>query len=520
MRSKIKPIDPSRNELNLIFVPGLCASESLFSRFSRWVNHYHVNCPDICRLLRIKSLDVPILGPVLNINRAAPMPELPVDFSEHILRGETHPEMRKDRPPLHKLGILMGLSRSDFLEATGSIESEPGIMLLTQIKQLRFCPSCLDLGFHSIYFQYPGATDCPYHSTRLRNTCKFCKQPNFPTIRSIVASPASCWNCGRGWSISNSEIRNDSLLEAIPAIGAMMDSRIRDIKPIPNASVYKFGSLLNFGYSDGLSFPHKEIATQARRWTFWNETMNRCRGMHNRIVPYEESLYDPQARPVPVSAGDRLGGHGSKGFWPVSNETVVRANEVLKWLSHECSFHADTSFRLRSEIGMNPQGRCTNLFVGVVHVALHQTMLTYGRQENNTRFPLECEEGGVDVYADVRWNHLQLSRVSSVESPANSHLIEAEILSWFAVSLVRARGLKFSLEVAWPWYLNPWQFVPPNRTVRIGTTWAVHYRSRASRDTVVRLISRYRNTFLCATHLQDLREALQMAHIVARKSTG
>lgn len=517
MRSIVKQLQPSVNQLNFTFFPGLCASESLVSRFTRWIQLHQVNAPELLRLLNIRSLDVHMISPVLDITCSTPMPETSVSMTEHILNGKTHPEMCKSRHPLQKLGILMGLTRSQFLAATGSNETEPGVMLMTQTKQLRFCPSCLNLGFHSIYFQYPGASDCPYHGDRLRNVCAFCKQPNFPTIRSLAASPASCWNCGRRWDISNSQIRNDSLLASITTIGAMIDSRICNIKPISSEVLNKFGSFLTSGHLAGSCFPEKEMVVQARRWTCWNDDVKQDQNGRTQIVSIDETAIESQSDLVPLGNTGLRCAAKLDGFWTSSPETTVRANEVLSWLSQKCSFRAEGSFRLRAEIGMQPQGRCINSSINIVHVALLQTMLTYGRQQNHNNIQVDQEIGAVDVYADVRWNHLQLSRYGPVENAANPHLIEGEILGWFALSLVRARGMKFSLEVAWPWHLNPWQCLPSYRTVRTGSAWAVQYRSRVSRSSVARLISRYQDTYLSATHLQELRQALQMSHIDTRK---
>lgn len=517
MRSTVKPLEPSVNQYNFTFDPGLCASESMVSRFTRWIRLYQVSTPELQRLLNIKSLDVHIISPVAGINCSTPMPETSVSMTKHILHGKTHPEMCKSRHPLQKLGILMGLTRSQFLAATGSNEAEPGVMLLTQTKQLRFCPSCLNLGFHSIYFQYPGATNCPYHGDRLRNVCAFCKQPNFPTIRSIATSPASCWNCSRHWDISNSQIRNDSLLASMTPIGAMVDSRIRNIKPISSSALNKFGSFLTSGHLAGSCFPEKEMVVQARRWTHWNDDINEGPDGRTQVVSIDEAAIEHQADLVPLGNTGLPCAAKYDGFWTPSPETTVSANEILNWLSRKCSFRVEGSFRLRAEIGMQPQGRCINSSINIVHVALLQTMLTYGRQQNHNNIPVDQENGAVDVYADVRWNHLQLSRYGPVESAANPHLIEAEILGWFALSIIRARGMKFSLEVAWPWHLNPWQCLPSYRKVRIGSAWAVQYRPRVSRSSVVRLISRYQDTYLSATHLQELRQALQMSHIDMRK---
>jgi hypothetical protein len=193
---------------------------------------------------------------------------------------------------------------------------------------------------------------------------------------------------------------------------------------------------------------------------------------------------------------------------PVSTVTVERANEALKWLSEICKSHVNDILRVRGQMGLNPHGRCLNEAVDVVSVALHQTMINYGVQRNDACFLARYDHDWLHPYQDVRWNHLQLGREGEADGAIDECLVEPEILSWFSLALIQTAGVRFTLEVIWPWRLNPWQFVPTYLVARRGTNWIVRYRSRSTRESVLRLIRRYERKVLEPVHGELLRRAL------------
>jgi hypothetical protein len=164
--------------------------------------------------------------------------------------------------------------------------------------------------------------------------------------------------------------------------------------------------------------------------------------------------------------------------------------------------------RVRGQMGLDPHGRCMNEAIDVVSVALHQTMITYGVQRNDACFLESYDRDWPHPYHDVRWNHLQLSREGKSDGNIDACFVEAEILSWFALALVRTARTRYTLEIAWPMHLNPWQFVPPYVVVRDGTAWMVRHRSRATRESVQRLIKRYDLRMLEPVHDHVLRKVL------------
>jgi hypothetical protein len=73
--------------------------------------------------------------------------------------------------------------------------------------QLRFCPDCLRLGFHSEIFQLRGLKACPQHGSRLQNACPVCLRQI--DIDDCLPAPLTC-ACGR--KLSESTPQTDAIL--------------------------------------------------------------------------------------------------------------------------------------------------------------------------------------------------------------------------------------------------------------------------------------------------------------------
>ncbi len=82
-------------------------------------------------------------------------------------------------------------------------------------EQFRYCPSCLEQGYHSIYFQLPSLVACPAHGTELKDACGVCNR-RLPECRLFVGwfnRPFCCPWCG------------GSLANNIPSIRNLFDDR-------------------------------------------------------------------------------------------------------------------------------------------------------------------------------------------------------------------------------------------------------------------------------------------------------
>lgn len=66
--------------------------------------------------------------------------------------------------------------------------------------ELRYCPACLELGFHAAWFQWRFIERCPVHGGRLRRGCRKCGAPIPYLLNSSMAThPLSCARCSTCW---------------------------------------------------------------------------------------------------------------------------------------------------------------------------------------------------------------------------------------------------------------------------------------------------------------------------------
>lgn len=63
--------------------------------------------------------------------------------------------------------------------------------------QLRYCPTCLKCGFHSVWHQFRPVVACPMHDVRLLSLCSSCRQPtaHVSEYLSTRAIPFICRSC-------------------------------------------------------------------------------------------------------------------------------------------------------------------------------------------------------------------------------------------------------------------------------------------------------------------------------------
>lgn len=65
-------------------------------------------------------------------------------------------------------------------------------------QQFRFCPDCLQSGYHARYFQIAALASCPIHRAGLRDTCPACHAPTpfYGICQELFRTPYCCWKCG------------------------------------------------------------------------------------------------------------------------------------------------------------------------------------------------------------------------------------------------------------------------------------------------------------------------------------
>ncbi|WP_261938625.1 hypothetical protein [Pandoraea sp. NE5] len=82
----------------------------------------------------------------------------------------------------------------------GVLQSEPGRWAsgLASDEALRFCPTCLSLGFHHAACQIEALEKCPIHGDTLRSNCPQCgaRTPRYALTHATFDAPFSCPSCG------------------------------------------------------------------------------------------------------------------------------------------------------------------------------------------------------------------------------------------------------------------------------------------------------------------------------------
>ncbi|WP_141118654.1 DUF3445 domain-containing protein [Pandoraea sp. PE-S2R-1] len=88
---------------------------------------------------------------------------------------------------------------SEFLQVSVEamrISSGADFWANTLCHELRYCPKCIQLGYHSYLFQYLGIYACPLHTCLLQTGCFKCKCVIQCDLPHVAGSPFACPRCG------------------------------------------------------------------------------------------------------------------------------------------------------------------------------------------------------------------------------------------------------------------------------------------------------------------------------------
>jgi len=105
---------------------------------------------------------------------------------------------RADRFVPSQLCRLLEIAQAAALDGFCLPSSHPA--LAWSATELRYCPKCLEAGFHAAWFQWRFIERCPVHGSRLRGGCHKCAAVIPYTLDSNLAKhPLSCAHCGTSW---------------------------------------------------------------------------------------------------------------------------------------------------------------------------------------------------------------------------------------------------------------------------------------------------------------------------------
>lgn len=98
---------------------------------------------------------------------------------------------------LNALSHYSGVPRAALAAGACSAGADSSVLARTCVN-LRFCPSCLCMGFHATLFQFTPISRCPIHNVPLLDACPACcGQTPYRLSAAFAARPLACPHCLR-----------------------------------------------------------------------------------------------------------------------------------------------------------------------------------------------------------------------------------------------------------------------------------------------------------------------------------
>lgn len=101
---------------------------------------------------------------------------------------------------------------------------------------VRFCPACLENGYHSYFHQFPAISHCPIHAQPLRNTCSHCNNltPSTDLTVDSFNPPFACSRCKGllAGALSPQSWSGRELREQVNAALNPLDQWLRELRSI------------------------------------------------------------------------------------------------------------------------------------------------------------------------------------------------------------------------------------------------------------------------------------------------
>lgn len=346
-------------------------------------------------------------------------------------------------------------------------------------KTLRYCPRCLELGFHSMFYQHHAVRDCPYHGIRLQNKCISCARPWEPLIKHIVEQPFCCPKCH--WLHWRTVIPPGGA-EELQAASRAISPRSQDLQTpwrVPQERVSVFALSQRLGIT-------KERATDRRLW--------------QRVAawPQHPSPHWHRFREDAICIGQE--NWPSEGNFRTRDWRALASHPTatLRWLVQVCQAPVEQCARLLGGTWQRIQ-YITPLYqdyqLNAVAAALHLTLSKYGWLQINLR-ALEHGWQRGHPYHGVRWNGVHAASTQLCFGEASGRLIASEIRGYFVLSLLRCVGLHAlhgPAEEFGQAAHSPHSYCPSWFLQREGHAgWKLRMRHRAGEWLIHRLLKRYK----------------------------
>jgi len=119
-----------------------------------------------------------------------------------------------------------GLISATLLEQSPAFGKQSWFRSMAGDERIRYCPICLEQGFHSSLCQIAGIVQCPSHAdSPLLDSCLFCKTPTprFAVTRQTFENPLCCPHCSRPYAPSWSSSARIGAWQQVKHLGGYTD---------------------------------------------------------------------------------------------------------------------------------------------------------------------------------------------------------------------------------------------------------------------------------------------------------
>jgi hypothetical protein len=337
-------------------------------------------------------------------------------------------------------------------------------------RALRYCPQCLDLGYHSIVFQHVGISRCPLHNCMLQDCCPVCDELIYPTFRSCLDNPFECLRCFA--PLTRTVASSTDPRDAKAADLIMGNRRVVLSKSHNSASHRHMFSVLK---PRMLKPSTPAVSRLYQRVAVWAEPFD-CQWPN-----FKEDIL------MIVPAHTRGDVDAADSF-----NTGLAAERVLIFLTQLCRGHEVQAIRLANRLGRWPLGLRLNSQATVIAAALYKLAVAYDLvQEASTIFELQLSsmtEKGRACYGK------QMVRYGDSEPAVpelDYRLMQLEMLGMFAWLVIWYRDHAPLSSVSWIDLPHAIEFAPSWHITHSPSGSRVRIRSRATEKSIRRLVQRY-----------------------------
>ncbi len=323
------------------------------------------------------------------------------------------------------------------------------------VGELRYCPDCLDRGWHTAMFQHLSVGACPVHGCRLLVGCIQCAKPIPTNTSSFLEHHNFCWSCGYPFVLTQN-------LERCLTQGVEQ----------PEAFQRLYEALL----------PRAQLCNLFRL----NSPATRCRpealGIHRVSIGLHRSW------PIHCGTALRMISENLVPRFEVTMELAERhelvANERAQavWQLQEQIEAVGGACLLPPElIQAHGSGARITRPMHLTAVALVRTAVQLGQ-------PKDIRERG------FAWRGAALAPFVQwlpQDAAGAAYAARYQVYKLFALNLLRIRSLRWIEEVPWSEQFEPAAFSAPWRHVGGGDEAMTGFRCRTGLAGAVRLIRRY-----------------------------